>query len=393
MTSETSVVTVDATPPEAKGAAPAASPLKIGQFNLPRWERYEAAMRDIFTRRWYTNQGPLALQLEHRLQAQLDVPHAVCVANVTIGLMMAFEALNLRGRVLVPNVCNRSVLHALAWCGLEAVFCDVDADTGLLTARALVGADDASTCSAIVAGHMWGNLCDTAALAALALARGVPLIVDASHAFGSRAPSTASRAAHVVEVYAFDEFNLIHAAGGACVATHDDELAARLRNIRSSYGAGRPVRVTKTSNGRMSEAQAAMGLLSLDDEADNVARNRALFDVYASRLCTIEGLTLVDPSNTVSSNYQCVVCAVDPSSYGESRDALIGRLAEHGIEAQAIKPACPAQDRALTASTTIGASWLLLPIGARISPESVAHICDVLEWRSVSPSHGHGECP
>jgi hypothetical protein len=51
-------------------------------------------------------------------------------------------------------------------------------------------------------------------------------------------------------------------AGAACILTDDDTNAARLRNIRSSYGAGPPpLPVARTANGRLSEAQAAMALL------------------------------------------------------------------------------------------------------------------------------------
>ena len=77
-------------------------PLPVAQLYFPSWERYEAAMRGIFERRYYTNQGPLACQLEEQLQQFLGVKHAICVANATIGLMMAAEALNLKGKVIQP---------------------------------------------------------------------------------------------------------------------------------------------------------------------------------------------------------------------------------------------------------------------------------------------------
>lgn len=69
--------------------------LPVGQLYFPSWERYETAMRGIFQRHYYTNQGYLAQQLEEKLQEYLGVKYVICVTNATIGLMMAAEAMEL----------------------------------------------------------------------------------------------------------------------------------------------------------------------------------------------------------------------------------------------------------------------------------------------------------
>jgi hypothetical protein len=85
------------------GANPAfEKPVPVGQLYFPEWSDYVQAMRGIFDRQYYTNQGPLVCQLEADLQKRLGVRHAICVANATIGLMMAADALGLRGRVITP---------------------------------------------------------------------------------------------------------------------------------------------------------------------------------------------------------------------------------------------------------------------------------------------------
>ncbi|HLX02297.1 MAG TPA: DegT/DnrJ/EryC1/StrS family aminotransferase, partial [Trinickia sp.] len=261
-----------------------AQPVIAGQHNRPSWERYTAAMKGIFERRYYTNQGPLAREFEERLQAFLGVKHAVCVTNPTIGLMMASEALAIAGRALVPGVANLAVEHALAWCGVEAVFCDVDPATGQISLERAAELADAPSIHAIVGANLWGSACQAEILAGLARIHDVPVLFDSAHAFGCEIDGARAGRFAPLEVLAFGESDILNAAGGACVATDDDELAARLRNIRSSYGAGRPVKVVKTSNGRLSEAQAAMGLLSLEDHAANRAHNRALFDAYRERM-------------------------------------------------------------------------------------------------------------
>ena len=347
-----------------KGSAtPAfAAPLRLGQHNMPSRDRFEAAMRDIFERRYYTNQGPLARAFEERLQSRLAARHVVCVTNVTIGLMMAGEALGMASPVLVPRVCTSALTHALNWCGVSTLSVEPDAASGQL---------DVSACAkrvgrvggvgAIVGANLWGGACDAAALASLARAHDLPLMFDSSEAFGITVAGQRAGQGGALEVFSFDAADIVNAGGGACVATDDDELAARLRNIRSSYGAGRPVSVVKTSNGRMSEAQAALGLMSLDDFDANRERNRASFEAYRAGLSGLAGIRLVVPSGVDASNHQTVVCAFDEDAAGCSRDALIAALASHDIEARGI-----------------ASSWLRLPIGAHVDIAAVGRVCEAI---------------
>src|SRR5580700_1076131 len=71
------------------GGAPSfEAPLPVGQLYFPSWERYEAAMKAIFERQYYTNHGPNAQELERRLADYLGVRHAIYVSNATVGLYL-----------------------------------------------------------------------------------------------------------------------------------------------------------------------------------------------------------------------------------------------------------------------------------------------------------------
>jgi dTDP-4-amino-4,6-dideoxygalactose transaminase len=363
--------------------------VRVGQFNVPEWQRFEAAMRGIFERRYYTNQGPQARQFEERLQTLLNVRHAICVTNPTIGLMMAIEALGIGGRILVPGVRNRAVDHALLWCGREAVYCDVDPASGMFSAEGLsrVAADPLS---AVLGANLWGSVCDLDALEQFAAERGIPLLLDSCHAFGCEVANRPIGDFGAVQLLSFDESDILNAAGAGCVTTNDDKLAARLRNIRSSYGAGVPVQVVKTSNGRMSEAQAAMGLLTLDDWEANRLRNLRLFDVYRARLNRIEGLRVIEPRAVTLSNHQALICEIDVRRFGASRDALIEHLARANVEAIPLH-VTPSQPSALMAAAHIGEHWLSLPVGAGMSEATVDTICDLVAQKAEAAARVPGE--
>lgn len=350
--------------------------LHVGQFNLPSRDRFEDAMRGIFERRYYTNQGPLARAFEERLQSMLSVKHAICVTNATIGLMMASEALGIDGRVIVPAVGNTTLANALRWCRVETVFADVDMADGQLDVDAVEASiAENGNVKALIGANSWGDTCNAPALVGLAREYRLPVMFDSSHGFGCVVAGQPVGTFGDVEVLSFDAADIVNAAGGACVATNDDDLAARLRNIRSSYGAGKPVSVVKTSNGRMSEAQAALGLLSLDAYHANREHNRALFDVYRTGLNSILGVRVVEPERAESSNHQTLVCAVDEELANISRDALIARLAEHEVEAVAIH-ALDAQTRG---GAYIDSSWLRLPLGAHVRPSDAERVCALID--------------
>ena len=317
------------------GAAPAfEQSLPVGQLYFPEWSAYEAAMRGIFERQYYTNQGPLTQQLEQVLQERLGVRHAICVTNATIGLLMAADALGLRGKVITPAFSFIATSQSLTWAGLEPLFCDVDPLTHQLDPARVEELLKDNDVSAILAVNVWGDVCAHDRLLQLAERRGVPLYYDSAHAFGCAVQGRSVGNFGDLEVFSFHATKVLSAAEGGCVCTNDDELAARLRNIRSSYGAGHPVHVSRTANGRMSEAQAAIALLSLDNFAQTLERNRDIFSAYRDALAGLPGLRLIEPQAVSVTNYQYVVCEIDAECFGLSRDELQAVLRAENVLAR-----------------------------------------------------------
>jgi dTDP-4-amino-4,6-dideoxygalactose transaminase len=364
------------------------SPLPIGQLYFPSWNRYEAKFRGIFERQYYTNQGPLAEELEDKLQKFLGVKHAICVANATIGLMMAAEAMGLTGRVILPAFTFIASAQSLTWTQIEPVFCDIDPATHQLAldqVAMLINKD----VSAIMGVNLWGGSCNPCALAKLADAHGIQLYFDSAHAFGCKVDDLHIGNFGQMEVFSFHATKILSATEGGCICTNDDYLAARLRNIRSSYGAGYSVEVAKTSNGRMSEAQAAIALMSLEDFSANRENNQMLYRRYEKHLEDIPGLRLLQPSGVSYSNYQYAVCMVDEQQFGISRDQLLALVKAENINARryfypGVHRTVPYAEQLpqyldrLPNTDRICASCIQFPIGALVSPHDVERICNVL---------------
>jgi dTDP-4-amino-4,6-dideoxygalactose transaminase len=308
-------------------------PIPVGQLYFPSWDKYEAAFRAIFERQYYTNNGPLLTQLEDELQSFLGVKHVICVTNGTFGLMMAADALNLTGKVILPSFTFIASAQSLIWAGLEPVFCDVDPQTHQIDINKLDPLLDDQV-SAIMGVNLWGGACNPAALEHYAQQNNLKLFFDSAHGFGCEVADIKLGNFGSLEVFSFHATKVLSAAEGGCICTNDDELADRLRGIRPSYDNHKKVDVLRVANARMSEAQAAIALMSLEDFTENTKNNQELFNLYKKNLETIPGIKLVTPSGVTLSNYQYVVCELDEIRYGLSRDQLISVLKAENIIAR-----------------------------------------------------------
>jgi dTDP-4-amino-4,6-dideoxygalactose transaminase len=363
-------------------------PLPIGQLYFPSWERYEAAYREIFERHYYTNQGPLTQQLEVRLQQFLGVKHAICVTNATIGLMMLPAAMGLTGTVILPAFTFAASAQSLTWAGIKPIFCDVDPVTHQIAIDHISALIDKDV-SAIMGVNLWGGACNPKSLAEIAEASGIQLYFDSAHAFGCAVDGVRIGNFGRAEVFSFHATKILSATEGGCVCTNDDDLAARLRNTRSSYGAGRLVDVVKTANGRMSEAQAALALMSLEDFSANQKNNETLYRLYEAQLKAIPGLHLVRPAGVSFSNFQYLVCRIDEREFGLPRDLLIELLKAENVVARryffpGVHRSIPylqeptSYPDPLPNTDALCASVIQFPIGALVSPQAVERMCNIL---------------
>jgi len=364
------------------------NPLSLGQFYFPSLERYEAAFQGIFERQYYNNNGPLLNELENKLQEFLGVKHAICVSNATLGMMMVADAMELYGKVVIPAINFVSTAQLLSWLGLKPVFCDIDLNTFQMDINQIDELIDKDV-SAIIAANLWGGACNQKLISEFAESKGVQLCFDSAHAFGCRVNNLPIGNFGVAEVFSFNAKNILSAAEGGCICTNDDNIATRLTSIRPSYGVANTVSIVRVANARMSEAQAAIALMNLDDFSENQKQNQCLYQIYETKISTIPGLNIVKPSGVSFSNKQYVICIVDEALFGLSRDLLIEILKAENISipcdfyalpypSQTYDQELSRQMNSLPNTKSFFSTYIELPIGALVSTESVERICDLL---------------
>src|SRR5438045_661118 len=186
------------------------------------------------------------------------------MTNNSIALMIAILAMETKGKVIIPALSHINVAQSVKWTGLEYRFCDIHPDYPTIDVTQLK-TDEINDTGLIIALNPFGHACDIETLEAYAKSKQQKLIFLSDAAFGQKYKGKMFGGFGDLEIFSFNQSEMVNAAEGACVTTNDDLLAAKLRNIRSSYGAGKAVPIPYTGNGRMSEIQAGLALLSLDE--------------------------------------------------------------------------------------------------------------------------------
>ncbi|HTK36454.1 MAG TPA: UDP-4-amino-4,6-dideoxy-N-acetyl-beta-L-altrosamine transaminase [Caulobacteraceae bacterium] len=307
-------------------------------------------------------QGPRVAAFERAFAERVQAPHAVAVSSGTAALHLALAVADVgEGDVcVVPAVTFLSTATAALHCGAEAVFADVDPQTGLATAETVsaAAAGAGRRVSAVLPVHLSGRLCDTAAIAEAARGLGAVVIEDACHAVGGADAEGAPVGAcphSQATVFSFHPVKTIAAGEGGMVALRDAAQAERLRRLRNhgvtrdsalmgeagsfaGDGQANPWSYEQLELGfnyRMNEMEAALGLSQLGKLDRFIARRAALAARY-DRL--LGGLApVVRPVSTPAGQRPTLhlyTVLIDFEAVGLGRAEVMRALAERGVGTQ-----------------------------------------------------------
>jgi dTDP-4-amino-4,6-dideoxygalactose transaminase len=255
------------------------------KYHYPEISSIRTMIDGIWKRKYYTNQGPLANELELKIQQSLGVNHAIAMANCDIGLLIALLALGEKSLALIPNYHPYYLKNALIRMNIPAL----DHAQDIFGVEKNLPAGISVQKNQVVFGfHALGKVTDVTSLVNYCATNHSDLVLVSDNLYESF-QSQAECKCKMVELFSFEQSQLVNGGEGACVVTNDKELAAKMRNIRSSYGAGQPVEIPFTGNGRMSEFQAGMALLSLKG-LDNYKNQVRLAHLAATSLLADHGI-------------------------------------------------------------------------------------------------------
>lgn len=250
---------------------------------LPPLEEFIPYLREIWDSRILTNSGPFHTRLEEELCRHLGVEHISLFTNGTIALVSALQALRTTGEVITTPYSFVATSHALLWNGIKPVFVDVAENTLNLDPRRIEAAITPQT-TAILPVHCYGHPCDVDAIQKIADNYNLEVIYDAAHAFGVQVQDGSILNYGDLSVLSFHATKVFNTFEGGAVVCRDAKSKTRVDNLKNFGHVGEVTVVESGINGKMSEFNAALGLLQLKYIDRALAGRKEIDSAYRARL-------------------------------------------------------------------------------------------------------------
>jgi dTDP-4-amino-4,6-dideoxygalactose transaminase len=355
------------------------------------------AVAEVLRSGWLT-MGPRTEELEGRLAEELGCRHVVGLANCTAALHLACLAAGVGpgDEVIVPAMTFVATAAAVRYSGGTPVFCDIvgDGDLGIDVDQVaeLIG----PRTKAVLPVHFAGYPVEIEALATLCAERGVALIEDAAHTpmvmVGDRSLGTFGDSG----CFSFFSNKVLAAGEGGALATDSDEVAARVRSLRSHAmtsatwdrhrGHAETYDVVDVGyNYRIDESRAALLMSRMRRLPAEMARRRELVGRYRELLAGIPGVEVAysDFDLERSSGYLMAILLERPEVRPELRAAL---RESHGIQTT-IFPAVhrlsaygdPDREVSLPVTERVAEAHVILPLYPHMADSDQERVCEALE--------------
>ena len=301
----------------------------VTQPFLPPLEEFIPYLEKIWSSKILTNGGPFHQQLETTLCEYLGVDHAALFTNGTIALITALQALRITGEVITTPYSFVATSHSLLWNGIKPVFVDIDPETLNLDPSKIEAAITPQT-TAIMPVHCYGHPCDVSAIQRIADIYNLRVIYDAAHAFGVANDEGSILKHGDLSVLSFHATKVFNTFEGGAIVCPDLKTKLRIDQLKNFGHAGELTVVAPGINGKMSEFNAALGLLQLQHIDAALAQRKAIDATYRERLNGIKGIRCLPDPRERAPNYAYFPILVE-GNYPLSRDALNQALKDHGI--------------------------------------------------------------
>ena len=357
----------------------------------------EQALLDVIRSKWLT-MGDRTKEFERRFAIETGVPVALACNSATAALHMALAVLDVGpgDDVVVPSLTFVATANAVRYCGARPVFADVASmDDWNVDAASIERALTPAT-KAIIVVHYAGYACDMPAIMALAQRRGLAVVEDVAHAPCASLDGVGLGAWGDVGCFSFFSNKNMTTAEGGMVTTRRPELAERLGWLRShgmttltldrhkGHAFGYDV-VALGYNYRMSELNAALGLVQLAQVRQRNARRGELVAAYRKRLAGIPGLSVPFAVHRGEAAFHLMPVLLPE---GVARADVMGAMRDSGIQTSihyrpvdtftAYVEAGLGPSTGVPLSHAIGERVVTLPLYPTMRVEQIEQVCTTL---------------
>lgn len=259
--------------------------INVTKTFFPPLEEYHVQLQRVWDNQWLTNRGSLVLELEEKLSEYLALQQSkmIVMNNGTIPLQIALKLLGKGGEIITTPFSYVATTAAIVWGNCTPVFVDIHPDYLTIDETKIeVAITDKTTC--ILATHVFGNPCNIEAIEAIAKKHNLKVIYDAAHCFGVNYKGKSIFEYGDISTCSFHATKLFHTGEGGALFTKDPELFHKCFYSHTFGHLGQLDYYGVGINGKISELQAAMGLVVLPYMEFIIKERKKVVDFYVRYL-------------------------------------------------------------------------------------------------------------
>lgn len=250
---------------------------------LPPLDEVSELLKTSWKSRVVSNRGPLHKQLEIELQNRIGSGYVTLLCNATLGLYAALMCSDLKGEVITTAYTFPATASVIRLANLTPVIVDI-ADDSVNICADLVERAITDQTSAILGVHVYGEVCDHGKLSALAKQNDLKLIYDAAHAFDVKSENGSILNLGDFSVVSFHATKTFNTFEGGMIVSKTSEQKSRVDEF-INFGIRDAETISSIGlNAKMSEFNAALGLVQLRYIDHVIARRKHVNDVYVENL-------------------------------------------------------------------------------------------------------------
>jgi perosamine synthetase len=277
-------------------------------------------------------------KFETAFKAFTGAQYAIATSSCTGALHMGLAAIGvgLGDEVILADTNWIATAAPITYLGAKPIFVDILEDTWCIDPEKIEAAITPNT-KAIIATHIYGNVCEMDKLMAIGEKHGIPIIEDAAEAIGSQWHGKHAGTIGQFGTFSFHGTKTLTTGEGGMFITNDAELFEKVLTL-SNHGRAKNQKKQFWPDEigfkyKMSNIQAAIGSGQMERIHELVSRKREIFNYYADALAKISGISM-NPENIYTKNGYWMPTVVFDLSTGITREVLQKRFAEENIDAR-----------------------------------------------------------
>ena len=297
---------------------------------LPDLDEFYELLKDIWGKKWITNNGEYHQRLEKALAEYLKIPYISLFTNGTLPLLTALQALRITGEVITTPYSFVATTHSIWWNGCRPVFVDIEEETCGIDPDKIEAAITPKT-TAIMPVHCYGKPVKMTQIQEIADKYGLKVIYDAAHAFGVEVDGESVLNAGDMSTLSFHATKVYNTLEGGALIMHDEKTKQRIDYLKNFGFAGETEVVAPGINSKVDEVRAAYGLLNLKQVDQAIANRQKVAQKYREVLRDVPGIRFFDDMPNVRHNYSYFPIFINADEYGMTRDELYFEMKERNV--------------------------------------------------------------